>query len=536
MTYDSKRGKVVLFGGRGVQGVLDDTWEYDGMTWVQKSVSGAPAPRQYAGMAFDAAHGKVVLFGGIDGKTRYSDTWEWDGSQWMAKMTIVAPQALAPITYDVVRGKVVLFGETSDGSKVIYDTWEWDGNVWIKRTVDPSPADVMDSTSSAMPPARSQQAMTYDVTRATTVMFGGRHGDSYLSDTWLWNGQEWREQLPAMTPPARAEHAMAFDTSRARTVMFGGARADPSSSGAITLDDTWEWDGAAWQERTPATRPLARQGHAMAYDAARAKTLLIGGKASDGLGFADQCEWDGTSWTCATLAVSPVSSTLRSDFALAYDAARRTVVLYGGRATSGAALGDTWEWDGEDWTDRTPRMGPAPSARAGHTLSYDTTRQRVVLFGGQTSAVALNDTWEWDGTSWTKLLPAPEPAPRHHHAMIYDTARRTLVMFAGHDNKTERGDTWFFRYDDPSVPDEACNTGFDGDGDGKIGCDDPDCDGLCARCGDGHCDAFEDCWMCPADCGVCAVCGDLRLDPGETCASCPGDCKVHQAAVVSSAI
>jgi hypothetical protein len=71
---------------------------------------------------------------------------------------------------------------------------------------------------------------------------------------------------------------------------------------------------------------------------------------------------------------------------------------------------------------------------------------------------------------------------------------------------------------------EACDTGFDGDGDGQIGCADPDCDALCAPCGDGVCSAFESCALCPADCGTCQLCGDRRCDPGETCASCPGDC------------
>ena len=66
--------------------------------------------------------------------------------------------------------------------------------------------------------------------------------------------------------------------------------------------------------------------------------------------------------------------------------------------------------------------------------------------------------------------------------------------------------------------------GFDGDGDRKIGCDDPDCAGLFASCGNGVCDAFEDCRICPADCGAFRLCGDLVCDPGETCANCPGDC------------
>ncbi|KAA3659636.1 MAG: hypothetical protein DWQ04_21720 [Chloroflexi bacterium] len=37
MIYDSKREVVVLFGGNEFDGkYFDDTWEYDGVIWIQK--------------------------------------------------------------------------------------------------------------------------------------------------------------------------------------------------------------------------------------------------------------------------------------------------------------------------------------------------------------------------------------------------------------------------------------------------------------------------------------------------------------------
>ena len=48
-----------------------------------------------------------------------------------------------------------------------------------------------------------------------------------------------------------------------------------------------------------------------------------------------------------------------------------------------------------------------------------------------------------------------------------------------------------------------------------------------ASCGDGLCDATEDCTGCPEDCGVCPLlCGDGICSPGETCAGCAADCGV----------
>ena len=60
-------------------------------------------------------------------------------------------------------------------------------------------------------------------------------------------------KAPLLEP--RFDHAMA--TLANKVVLFGGQLAGP-------LDDTWEWDGAAWTLKSPSTRPPARYSHAMA--------------------------------------------------------------------------------------------------------------------------------------------------------------------------------------------------------------------------------------------------------------------------------
>jgi hypothetical protein len=39
-------------------------------------------------------------------------------------------------------------------------------------------------------------------------------------------------------------HAMAFDESRGKTVLYAGAHSLVDS----TLSDTWEWDGKEWRQ------------------------------------------------------------------------------------------------------------------------------------------------------------------------------------------------------------------------------------------------------------------------------------------------
>src|SRR5918998_1290718 len=93
----------------------------------------------------------------------------------------------------------------------------------------------------------------------------------------------------------------------------------------------------------------------------------------------------------------------REGHRMAYDAARQRVVLFGGRGKAGST-NDTWGWDGGAWT-QVADTGPGPRFDCG--LAYDDSRQRVVLFGGLEFGPGVttffSDTWEWDGTEWTQI-------------------------------------------------------------------------------------------------------------------------------------
>jgi hypothetical protein len=90
---------------------------------------------------------------------------------------------------------------------------------------------------------------------------------------------------------------------------------------------------------------------------------------------------------------------------MVFDAARSCVVLFGGPGNS--LFNDTWEWDGENWTQYED-IGPVPRSR--HGMVYDSKRQRTVLFGGSAGKLNLNDTWEYDGSVWTRVADTgPEP-------------------------------------------------------------------------------------------------------------------------------
>ena len=121
---------------------------------------------------------------------------------------------------------------------------------------------------------------------------------------------------------------------------------------------------------------------------------------------------------------------------MAYDQARQLVVMFGGQGFN--LLGDTWTWDGTNWTEQTPSS--SPRSRWGPGLGYDIVNQSVALFGGETAGGPLGDTWTWDGTNWTQPAPASSPAPRFRFPM--DWSPNNQVLLFGGSGADTYGDTW----------------------------------------------------------------------------------------------
>ena len=75
---------------------------------------------------------------------------------------------------------------------------------------------------------------------------------------------------------------------------------------------------------------------------------------------------------------------------------------------------ETWEWNGSLWSQLLPAV--RPPARSHHAMAFDVNRNRIVLFGGVPTGPAattpLGDFWEWDGTTWTQIpFGGRNPAP-----------------------------------------------------------------------------------------------------------------------------
>jgi hypothetical protein len=126
---------------------------------------------------------------------------------------------------------------------------------------------------------------------------------------------------------------------------------------------------------------------------------------------------------------------------MAYSYSTGTVVLFGGYSTSSPNMNDTWTWNGTTWTQQFP--GNSPPAREWAAMAWDANTGKVILFGGSSdSSPYLGDTWTWDGTNWAQQLPAPTPPPRELATMAYDASTGTVVLFGGANSSGFLNDTW----------------------------------------------------------------------------------------------
>jgi Kelch motif len=194
------------------------------------------------------------------------------------------------------------------------------------------------------------------------------------------------------------------------------------------MSERWLWT----QKEDIGPRP--RVNAAMAYEAARQRVVLFGGRDSSGY-FNDTWEWDGTEWT----QIADTGPSVRALLPMVFDSSRECLVLFGGSGPL-AWLGDTWEWS-EDagWVERQD-MGP-------RSIAWPTmarTQEHTVLHGFQSGGTGAVQTWEWDGSLWTQRQDMGPPR-RVGAALAYDSQRDRVVLFGGTTYVPPYGylgDTW----------------------------------------------------------------------------------------------
>lgn len=141
MAYDPSDGAIVLFGcGFGTCPVSNQTWElYAGQWWLVRPPAPLPPYRADAAMTFDGALGEIVLFGGIGASGNINDTWSFAHGVWtkLATGPAPAPRSEAMISGDSSGSPPILFGG-SGGRSNLNDTWVFEVPPPVALSASPS--------------------------------------------------------------------------------------------------------------------------------------------------------------------------------------------------------------------------------------------------------------------------------------------------------------------------------------------------------------------------------------------------------------
>ena len=310
MAYDAARGRLIRYGGGNSGGLSDTTAWWDGSRWIELSPTTNPGLRSNHTMAYDSARGRIVLYGGGSS----TETWEWDGAGWVLATPPTNPGDALRLRDGVRRGpsphRALRWRETSARPAKRGSTTAHRGagvsppSARRRAPSTPWPTTRLAGVSCCSEAASAACAATRGSTTArrgrasprpwrrrpasarrwsTTPLWAGSFcsvgttANTYPEETWAWDGANWEQLAQTESPQGRRDGAAAYDAQRQEIVVSGGSILN---SGLTWLGDTWSWNTASgWTVLGSSAKPIGTVDHAMAFDAARSRVVLFGGSS-----------------------------------------------------------------------------------------------------------------------------------------------------------------------------------------------------------------------------------------------------------------
>lgn len=478
MVYDSKRGRIVMFGGRGQKQsteddaaftFFNDTWVYENNDWRKLETANSPSPRYFAGASYDRVRDCIVLFGGnvatsdVDSDDPVYDTWEFDGTNWISVGGTQPQVAKANLGYDIARNTTYMLAVNDKLETQMYEYSA--ARVWEKRT------------PTSLPPCVNEGAMAYLSwpRKLGLVYVGGlcTTDQSTAEKVYLWDGANWIDYPTNLTISRATGMAIAFDNVREELVMFGGQLIFSSiRSTTYTLDSNWRF-------QFNALKPTARSQMVFRADPVHNAIWLYGGlneygdtyneefwgyrkgswfqvpaqdkaPANCGAPYSafdidrgrllvtcvgeDLYEWDGTTWKFFDdVKDNPKPRRFAN---MVYDENLKKTVLFGGFDGENY-LRETWVWDGTKWTEVKPDNSRRPEHRGNFQMWYDANLRKTVIYSGlgrpnlDSRITRYSDMWAFDGSGWTKLNPSTTPGERFGAPVVRNPETNKVYLFGG---------------------------------------------------------------------------------------------------------
>jgi hypothetical protein len=270
----------------------------------------------------------------------------------------------------------------------------------LNTNAEATPSVSWHNITAAVAPPGGFGTMTYDAADGYILYFGTAAG-SLAPETWSFSAGRWSQLHPAEEPPPAAT-PIVFDASDGYVVLYGNGEWNSSSF----YSQTWTFHGGNWTNITSQSSavPPARTNAAMAYDANRGEVVLYGGY-------------------CGGQCPSHYSDVQQGDY------------------------NDTWQFHAGAWTQLSTSQ--SPPAMQGASMAFDPSGGGVILYGGdyawqkiivtgnssseKRGTAVSTGTWRFNG-SWANLSASPPDSPNLGGDLVQDNAFGGDILFGGYDS------------------------------------------------------------------------------------------------------
>lgn len=473
--YDSANNVMTIYGGDGNGVPLGDVWTLSNANgsggtpvWTQLTPTGtAPMARTGVSAIYDNVHDRMTVFGGFYKTVTLTDSWVLsfpNGIGGTPAWTKLTPTGTAPsvgyysAVYDTSVNAMYIFAGSSSANKLAGDD-----HAFILSNANGIGTSAW---TRGGPATRYAQSTFYDSVSNAMFVFGGQHAltNTNFSDYWELknvigsNNLQWVSVTVGTVkggtrPASRGGHVAAYDSVSNHMMVFGGEEGFPKPC----ANDYWVLTGAnnvvgakpTWiSETISGTLPTARAHHSGAYDSTTNSLIVFGGYDCTSTYFNDVWVLSNANAASGTLAWTQLSPTgdgpsPRESASAVYNSTTNTLTVFGGDAGASSLFGDIWVLSNANgtggtpaWTEMTATGGP--TARSGHTATYDSVNNLMTIYGGWNGTALLSDTWVLSvangqgGTpAWSQILPLSTPPLRRFHSAIYDPVHNQMNIFGG---------------------------------------------------------------------------------------------------------
>jgi hypothetical protein len=469
--YDSVNNILTIYAGNAGSTELGDVWVLSNANgtggtpvWAGLSPKGtAPGARTGQTAVYESAEDRMTIFGGVSGNVTLTDSWVLTAANgigspvWNEISTTGTAPSLAyhSAVYDPTANDMYVFAGSSTANKLSTNSHAFTllaaNGLSAKAT----------KWILGGPAVRYSQSAYYDSVTNDLFVFGGQHSKTNLDFNDYWQAVDvigssnlkWNIiHANGPVPSPRFGHTGLYDSGSNRMMVFAGATGYPGPC----VNDYHVLENANTQGGTPTwvtlkpsgTVPGIRELHASAYDSVTNTLMIFGGFNCGNSVYDDVWILQNANDVSALPSWKQLSPTgtgpsERESSSAVYDSTTNTLIVYGGDA-GGVEFGDIWLLSNANgtggtpaWTELTP-SNQGPSARSGHTATYDSVNNLMTVYAGYNGSKILSDVWILSGANghdgpatWSQGVSGQL---RRFHTSEYVSSSNEMITFGGQTN------------------------------------------------------------------------------------------------------